>query len=118
MNESAFRDIVEAFNSDDHDRRVELLSRHIGEDAEIAHIHGEATGPVGFAHDIGSIRQALPEGLEARLDGDPGSLHRWWRQRWTLVDGAGSLFASGVYIARLADDGNFSHLVSLPDQHP
>jgi hypothetical protein len=114
---AAFRDIVEAFNSDDHDRRVELLSRHIAGDAEIAHIHGEATGPVGFAHDIGSIRQALPEGLEARLDGDAESLQRWWRQRWMLVDVTGDVFAGGVYIGRTADDGSFSHLISLPDQH-
>lgn len=117
MNESAFRDIVEAFNSDDRDRRVELLSRHIAEDAEVAHIHGEATGPVGFAQDIGSIRQALPEGLEARLDGDAESLHRWQRQRWTLFGMTDDVFASGVYIGRAADDGKFSHLVSLPDQH-
>lgn len=117
MNESAFRDIVEAFNSDDHDRRVELLSRHLAEDAEVAHIHGEASGPVAFSEDIGKIRQAMPEGLQARLEGDAEALHRWRRQRWTLVSATGDVFASGEYLGRTADEGKFSHLASLPDEH-
>lgn len=116
MAEGPFADIVEAFNSDDDDRRVELLRRRLTDDAEVVHPHGEAIGPAAFSADIGSIRQGFP-GLTGRLDGHAESLHRWDRQAWTLVDADGAVFATGSYTARRTDDGRFSHLVSMPDAH-
>ena len=76
MDESVFQRVVEAFNSDDHDRRVDLLGGVLAVDAEVAHIHGVSVGPEAFSRDVGRIREVIPAGLSALLQGEVDSLQR------------------------------------------
>lgn len=114
--DSPFAAIVEAFNADDHDLRVEVLRRCLADDAEVSHVNGVATGPHGFSDDIGQIRQWLP-GSTASLTGDVRTVQDWDAQRWALHTSEGALFASGEYVGRRGPDGRYAHLASIPDEH-
>jgi hypothetical protein len=68
MDPSPFAAIIDAFNSDDSELRVQALSTCLAEDAEVSHIHGQNVGPAAFSNDIGQIREWLP-GCTAKLGG-------------------------------------------------
>lgn len=116
MDPSPFAAIIEAFNSDDSDFRVRVLSTCLAEEAEVSHIHGQSVGPAAFSNDIGQIREWLP-GCMAELRGAARTVQGWDAQTWVLHTADGAAFATGEYVGRRSADGKYSHLASIPDAH-
>lgn len=116
MEHSPFAAVIEAFNCDDAERRVDLLRTCLDHDAEVSHINAVSTGPAEFAADIGQIREWLP-GCTGALVGAARSVQNWDRQDWTLHTADGTLFAAGEYVGRRSAEGRYTHLASIPDAH-
>jgi hypothetical protein len=116
MDPSPFAAIIEAFNSDDPELRIQALSTCLAEDAEVSHIHGQTVGPAAFSNDIGQIREWLP-GCTANLRGMVRTVQGWDAQDWVLHTADGAVFATGEYVGHRSADGKYSHLASIPDAH-
>jgi hypothetical protein len=116
MDHSPFAAIIEAFNSDDPDVRVEVLRTCLSEDCEVSHIHGATVGPASFSEAIGQIREWLP-GCTGELVGEPRSVQRWDAQDWVIHTADGAVFATGEYVGRRSAGGTYTHLASIPDVH-